>query len=50
MTNFRIATAALLFLLSNVGVSAADEDSCAPFEDLGTPSLEQFDFTEEMVR
>eukprot|EP00979_Chaetoceros_neogracilis_P007873 scaffold1698_cov279-Chaetoceros_neogracile.AAC.32 len=45
MTNFRIATAFLLLLSNLAALPATGTETCAAIQELGTPSLDRFNYT-----
>ena len=54
MLNIRFTTPLLLLLLSKMGASQQlgeepIEDTCAPIEDLGTPSLDRYNYETFLV-
>ena len=49
MPNFRAATAFLLLLSNLAAAQPGNGENCEPIEELGTPDLDRFDYSVEMV-
>jgi len=49
MTNFRTTTAFILLLSNLTALPATGEETCAAIEELGTPSLDRFNYKVSIV-